>query len=590
VRSVVILALLLLLFLMVTGCGGGTQSQSIQAISQPGFSLTFSASALSVSQGHTSAPINISINPENGFSGSVQVTLTGLPAGVTSNPSSPFTIAATAPTSVIFGATPNAATGNFTITAAATSAALSDSATLALTVQNTLGYTAHIYPNPAFKGEPSPYKFLVYDQQRQFLYLSAPAGIDVFDAQNSAFKTASLTLYCPSYHSPGPCPDDDLRGMALLPGSSPKLVAADFGSQNVYLLDPDTPATPAVAVPLSGTAYNPTRLAPLGSQTVLVSLSAEAMSTGICSSCISQLDLSATPPTIQPLAQPELATITASPLVQSDAAGDRVVLAFATTLGGPLGIWDSASQAFNLSTTTEIATDLAVSAGGTLFATVVGASIEVYDIDPNLQPTLISTFTVPPSAQVPNRLSVPGLAMHPTGALVYQPFMNGQPPPPPPPGAPLPTTPQSGIDILDAHSGVLRLRVLLPEPLAATSSDIDALHASFVTLNQTGQNIFALTVSGLTVVQLVNVPLAIGTVSPLTVAASGGTALTIRGSGFQSGVTATITGKPATATISAADPSTLTIITPSLTPGSQQLTLTNPDGETTTLAAAFTAQ
>src|SRR4029077_1509999 len=116
-------------------------------------------------------------------------------------------------------------------------------------------------------------------------------------------------------------------------------------------------------------------------------------------------------------------------------------------------------------------------------------------------------------------------------------------PPPPPPAAPPTIGIQGGVDILDAHSGRLRLRIFLPEPLAMLSSDLDALHGSFLAVDENGQKIFALTASGLTIIQLANVPLAIGTISPVSVPASGGATLTIRGSGFQSGATISIGGK-----------------------------------------------
>jgi hypothetical protein len=63
--------------------------------------------------------------------------------------------------------------------------------------------------------------------------------------------------------------------------------------------------------------------------------------------------------------------------------------------------------------------------------------------------------------------------------------------------------------------------------------------------------------------------------------------LNIRGSGFQSGVTVSISGKTATMTFK--DINTLSVVTPSLTPGPQRITITNPDGETTSMDAAITA-
>jgi hypothetical protein len=93
--------------------------------------------------------------------------------------------------------------------------------------------------------------------------------------------------------------------------------------------------------------------------------------------------------------------------------------------------------------------------------------------------------------------------------------------------------------------------------------------------------------AALTIVQLAAVPLGIGTIAPSTVAATGGATLTIRGSGFQSATTVTINGKAANVTFK--DASTLIVVTPSLTPGPQQITTTNPDGETVSLDADLTA-
>jgi hypothetical protein len=119
------------------------------------------------------------------------------------------------------------------------------------------------------------------------------------------------------------------------------------------------------------------------------------------------------------------------------------------------------------------------------------------------------------------------------------------------------------------------------------STDLDALHGSFLAVDETGQRIFALTTSGLTVLQLATVPLAVGSLSPASVPASGGTTLTIRGSGFQSGATVAINGKSAPAIFK--DINTLTVTTPPLTPGPQQVLITNPDGNSYTLDAALTA-
>lgn len=86
---------------------------------------------------------------------------------------------------------------------------------------------------------------------------------------------------------------------------------------------------------------------------------------------------------------------------------------------------------------------------------------------------------------------------------------------------------------------------------------------------------------------MANVPLGIGTLTPASGPAAGGTTLTIRGSGFVSGATVTIGGKSAAVTFK--DMNTLTVIAPALATGAQRLTITNPDGETVSLDAAYTA-
>jgi hypothetical protein len=57
--------------------------------------------------------------------------------------------------------------------------------------------------------------------------------------------------------------------------------------------------------------------------------------------------------------------------------------------------------------------------------------------------------------------------------------------------------------------------------------------------------------------------------------------LTIRGSGFQAGIKVAIGGKSATATL--VDMNTLTVVSPAVSSGPQQLTLTNVNGETVTV-------
>ena len=444
------------------------------------------------------------------------------------------------------------------------------SAAGAVTSSRAFQYTqsAQVFPKPAL------YKFVLYDQKRQWLYLSATDRVDVFDLAAAQFHATGINP------PGGPPPNAALRGLSLTPNAS-QLVVADFGAQSVYLINPD--AATGTRVPVGGVAgflnSGPARVAATSTQTVFVAMSGEGSPSGVCSSCLSQLNLSASPPTVQPAPQPEVTSLTGAPLVQADATGDTVFLAYDAATGGPVGTWSAAApNQFTISAAKESVVDLAAASDGAVFASRVSTAAEIRGADL----TLTATPATPELEQIPARVLVPGLAMHPSGALLYQPFLTG-----PAPAAPPAAGIQGGVDILDAHTGRLRQRILLPEPLATLSTDIDALHGSFLAVDENGERIFALTTSGLTIIQLASVPLSIGTISPASASASGGAMLTIRGSGFQSGATVTIGGKSAATNF--VDINTLTVTTPSLTAGRQQIIITNPNGDSYTLDAAFAA-
>ncbi len=416
-------------------------------------------------------------------------------------------------------------------------------------------------------------RFLLYDQGRQQIYLTNLDHINVFGLQQNIFLSS---LQPPG----GLAPNIGLRGVALTPDDS-QLIVADFGAQNIYLLDPAKGT--GTTVPVGGIPgfanSGPARVAATSTQTVFVGLSGEGGSSGACSACLAQMNLAASPPTIQPAPQPQVTTLIGAPLVQSSASGDHVFVAFGASPGGPVAVWNaSAPNQFVISPANPSTTDLSVASDGTMFAVQAQGATEIRAAN-------LSLSSVPTSAelaQIPGRQSVPGVALHPSGALIYQPFLTGAPASP---GV------KGGVDILDAHSGVLRLRIFLPQQFL---TDVDGLHGNFLTTDENGQRLFAITSSdgtpqnaALTIVQLAAVPLGIGTIAPATVAATGGATLTIRGSGFQSGSTVTINGKSTSVTFK--DANTLSVATPSLTPGSQQITITNPDGETVSLDAAFLA-
>src|SRR5208337_3699990 len=135
-------------YLKATGQNGGFNwSTAIGSFAFPGcsgsptYTLSASPRTLSVVQGN-SVSSTITVNPLNGFSGSVNLTASGLPSGVTAafvpNPT-------TSTSTLTLTASATAALGTATITINGTSGTLSGSTTLSLTV-NPSGAVASVSP------------------------------------------------------------------------------------------------------------------------------------------------------------------------------------------------------------------------------------------------------------------------------------------------------------------------------------------------------------------------------------------------------------------------------------------------------------
>jgi len=417
------------------------------------------------------------------------------------------------------------------------------------------------------------YKFLTYDRMRQWVYLSTIDHVDVYDLTAGAFRPGILP-------PGGPPPNALIRQTALTPDGS-ELLVTDLGAQSVYVMNPDAATGSAVQVGgIEGvTDSGPARICTTSNNTAFVGLADYAGSSAGCTTCLQQMDLAASPVSVGPAPQPQASILTSAPLMDASADGQAAFFAFAAAPGEPMAAWNAATpERLATAVTSASAVDLVEAADGTSFATLAGGVIEIRD--PNF--VLRSVTNTAELEGIPQRTYVPGIALHPSGALVYVPFLTG-PPPANPPFAGL----QGGVDILDSHSGRLRLRVMLPEPLDMLSAEGDGMHGKFLTIDENGQRLFALTVSGLTVVQLASVPLGFGTISPAAGPASGGSTATIRGSGFQSGTTVVIGGKATS--VSFVDMNTLKVTLPTLSAGPQRITITNPDGEIVSVDAAYVA-
>jgi len=100
----------------------------------PDFSLTIAPTSLSLTAGAAGASVSVMATAVNGFTGTVSVSLSGLPAGVTANPTTLSLTSGTAQ-SVTLTAAASVAAGSSTVTFTGTSGSLTHAASLALTLQ-----------------------------------------------------------------------------------------------------------------------------------------------------------------------------------------------------------------------------------------------------------------------------------------------------------------------------------------------------------------------------------------------------------------------------------------------------------------------
>jgi hypothetical protein len=112
----------------------------------PNFTLSASPSSLTVQQG-TSGSSTITVTPSGGFTGSVTLSNSALPSGVTATISPNPT---TSTSTITFTATSTATTGTSTITITGTSGTLTHTTTISLTI-SAAGGTTQLIGNPGFE-------------------------------------------------------------------------------------------------------------------------------------------------------------------------------------------------------------------------------------------------------------------------------------------------------------------------------------------------------------------------------------------------------------------------------------------------------
>jgi hypothetical protein len=170
--------------------------------------------------------------------------------------------------------------------------------------------------------------------------------------------------------------------------------------------------------------------------------------------------------------------------------------------------------------------------------------------------------------------AVGGMKLNDSGSLLYVPVFSNVP-------YLTPTSSENFVDVYDVQRNELKERLLFSEQFPTSTQAMNAM-----AIDLTGQNIFSITHTGLTIATLDAVPLSIGSITPST--ATRGSSVVIRGSGFSHSTTANFNGTPAN--LSFVDANTLRATVPaSLASGAVSIDLSDPDGFTYSLDSAFTA-
>jgi len=126
--------------LCISGCGSSSGGGPTP---QPDFTLSASATTLTLTAGGAAQAISLSATALNGFSGTIQATAMGLPAGVTATPPT-LSLTPGSSQSVSFAAAATAAAATATVQFTGTSASLSHSASVSVTVRPQVVVTSGI--------------------------------------------------------------------------------------------------------------------------------------------------------------------------------------------------------------------------------------------------------------------------------------------------------------------------------------------------------------------------------------------------------------------------------------------------------------
>jgi hypothetical protein len=172
-----------LLCLLIVSCGGGNgNSGPPTPAPNPSFTISLSPSSVTLAQGGTSQTVQASVAAQDGFAGTVSVTIPGLPNGVTVSPAS-LSLTSGAPAPFTLSASSTAQIAQQSITVDAVAGTLTETTSLQLTV------TGAPVPDP-FHAIGGILVHGYYDESRQLLFVTNPGlnELDVLSGQDFSIK------------------------------------------------------------------------------------------------------------------------------------------------------------------------------------------------------------------------------------------------------------------------------------------------------------------------------------------------------------------------------------------------------------------
>jgi IPT/TIG domain len=413
------------------------------------------------------------------------------------------------------------------------------------TLPNAFFYAASVTDYPS----SDTFTAILYDSSRQQLYLSAGDHIDVFSLTSNQF-VSPLAL-------PAQGASKQFVGLALTPDYS-QLIAADLVDGSLAVVNPDSPSMSyvvPVAAPAPGnpgcTVVGPLYVASAIDNQAFVttgSLPPSGCTTGGVGPYLGGdayvVNLTSRTATLDTCCQDAYS-------VASSADGTEIVIPSGLTL-----------YVYNVAQQSLFSTGAAYEEGS---ATISGDGnvVAQQTVFANLTANVIGQIAGSPTPSIdpyPDGLNLTPLAdaqLNQSGSLYFIPSTNT-------------------FDIDDVQHGRLRLRFSLSETISNTAVPL--------AVDSGGRHIYLLTNKGLTIVDLGEALLSIGSLNPAT--ASPGTSITVRGSGFNSSTTATVGGQAAS--VSFTDENTLTLTVPSVSSGPTAIVLQNSDGSSYTLQNGLT--